>query len=140
MDRHIEVIYCDDVRRELGGKLSFMGVYQGEMYVPGFPIDLQKLCVHISAFAPVGNPFQKLTFRILKDDEILAEIPIHEDQLKAIAQAAPEADEEHTIIVKVGLNFVPLRLDGPCKLRIRAGTEAEELKGFNLNVGLPPNT
>lgn len=140
MDRRIEVIYCDDVRMELGGKLSFMGVYRSELFASGFPIVLSKFCIHMSAFTPIADPFQELIFRILKDDDILAEIPVHEDKLKAIAQAAPEDDEEGITIIRVGINFVPLELNGPCKLRIRVVTEAEELKGLSLDVSLRPNS
>ena len=31
--RHLEVIYCDDIREEVGGKISLMGIYTGDMIV-----------------------------------------------------------------------------------------------------------
>jgi hypothetical protein len=136
MGRHLEVIYCDDVRTELGGKLSFMGVYQKDMFTTGFPIVLPKFCIHLAAVTPIENPYQKLNFQILRDNDTLAEIVLDEDQLKAAAQATTEDDEELTHIIRVGMSFTPLQLDGPCTLRIRVNTETEELKGFALNVSL----
>ncbi|MDD2774459.1 MAG: hypothetical protein PHU06_00740 [Gallionella sp.] len=37
-------IFCDDIRQELHGKMSLMGIYNGSMYVPVFPIVLPKIC------------------------------------------------------------------------------------------------
>ena len=31
--RHLEVIFCDDIREEVGNKLSFMGVYSADLTV-----------------------------------------------------------------------------------------------------------
>jgi hypothetical protein len=45
-------IFCDDIRQEIGGKLSFMGVYYGAMYVPQFPIILPKFCVNVTFYEP----------------------------------------------------------------------------------------
>jgi hypothetical protein len=40
------VIFCDDVRREIDGKLTLVGVYNGNLTVfGGFPAVLPKLCV-----------------------------------------------------------------------------------------------
>jgi hypothetical protein len=42
-------IFCDDVRQEIGGKISFIGVYSGTLYVHGeFPFTLPKFAFGIS--------------------------------------------------------------------------------------------
>lgn len=40
-------IVCDDIRQELGNKLSFMGVYGDEIFVPSFPFTFSQLSVAI---------------------------------------------------------------------------------------------
>src|SRR5437764_8652141 len=43
------VIFCDDVRTEVGGKLSYIGIYKGFMGIHGiFPITLPKFCFAVS--------------------------------------------------------------------------------------------
>ena len=42
------VIICDDIRTEVGNKISMMGVYQKDIFVPKFPFILPKLCFVIS--------------------------------------------------------------------------------------------
>jgi hypothetical protein len=40
------VVFCDDVRREIDGKLTLVGVYNGNLTVfGGFPAVLPRLCV-----------------------------------------------------------------------------------------------
>jgi hypothetical protein len=40
------VVFCDDVRREIDGKLTLVGVYSGNLTVfGGFPAVLPRLCV-----------------------------------------------------------------------------------------------
>ncbi len=45
-------IFCDDLRQEVGNKVSYMGVYQGMMFVPAFPVALPKLCAAVTARFP----------------------------------------------------------------------------------------
>jgi hypothetical protein len=73
MNRHVQTIFCDDIRHELGGKLSYIGVYSGHLFVPAFPVILPKLCLALSVITPASQPFRKLELRIFKDDEQLAE-------------------------------------------------------------------
>jgi len=44
-------IFCDDIRYELGGKISLVGCYGADIIIPGeFPFTLQKLCFSIRIF------------------------------------------------------------------------------------------
>ncbi len=73
MERHLQTIFCDDIRHELGGKLSCIGVYSGRLIVPDFPVALPKLCVAVCALTSAERPFGDLVLRVLKDDEVLTE-------------------------------------------------------------------
>jgi hypothetical protein len=41
-------IVCDDIREEIGNKLSFMGVYGSDIFVPAFPFTFPLLCTAIN--------------------------------------------------------------------------------------------
>src|SRR4030095_11746465 len=42
-------IFCDDIRQEVGGKFSYIGVYSGQMIIHGTcPVTLPKLCLAIT--------------------------------------------------------------------------------------------
>ena len=44
-------IFCDDIREELSGKISLIGVYGGDLVVNApFPLWLPRICFLINAF------------------------------------------------------------------------------------------
>jgi hypothetical protein len=50
-------IFCDDIRMEVDGKMTFVGVYRGRMYVHGsFPFTLPKFGIAIN-FAQIKEKF-----------------------------------------------------------------------------------
>lgn len=56
MERYGYCIFCDDIRNEPGGKLSFIGCYNAVMFVGReFPLALPKFCVHFYVFSPRRN-------------------------------------------------------------------------------------
>lgn len=136
--RHIDVIYCDDIRHEVGNKLSFIGIYTGEMLVQSFPATLPKLCLYVSVSTPSDRPFQQLRFSILKDDEALLELEIPQEEVAAAQSRARDsgdpAAESPRLTAQVELVAMPLAFSGPAKIRVRVATESEELKGRALRV------
>lgn len=144
MNRHIQTVFCDDIRHELGGKLSFIGVYTGHLFVRAFPVTLPKLCLALTAITPATEPFQKLDLRILKDDEILAEGSLDEAMLSEIAGATAESDgsedskKNRVQVLNSLFIFSPFQIDAPCRLRVRALTESGELKGLALMIAEAP--
>jgi hypothetical protein len=135
--RFMTAIMCDDVRREEGNKLSYMGIYSSNLMVPGFPFALPKLCFVMSVICPAQEaPPTSLTFRLLRDEEVLAEIPISEDTLGSLHQQTSGTDNPDTKRLTIGtvMQLFPLQLGGPCVLKARALCDGEELKGGSWPV------
>jgi hypothetical protein len=133
-ERMLHAIFCDDVREEIGGKRSYIGVYGPELIVQNAPGVLPKLCIVVSAATPVQRPFERLVFRVLRDDEPMVETTVPDDALKA-ASALPNTADRNGFAVLVGVfQMSPFVIDRPMILRIRAETEDETLKGLALKV------
>lgn len=41
------VLFCEDIRQEVGGRVSLMGVLGSKLLVQGFPLGFPKLCLFI---------------------------------------------------------------------------------------------
>lgn len=138
MNRHILTVFCDDIRQEIGGKLSYIGVYTGGLFVPQFPITLPKLCLAMSVVTPTDRPFRKLSFRVLRGEEQLAEAALDETQLVNAVNATDDVPEDErkdrVQVLQAHIVFSPFNIDGPCILRVRAETEDEELRGLGLQI------
>ena len=143
MNRYVNTIFCDDIRHEVGNKFSYMGVYSVDMFVPGFPVVLPKLCLALKVATPYSNPFRKLTLRILKDKEIIAEGNLDEKELanfvESINDAATEENGIRFHMFQSTFIFSPFQLDAPCTLRVRVETEEGEIRGPGLRIKQVPS-
>jgi hypothetical protein len=139
MNRHIQTIFCDDIRHEMGGKLSYIGVYSGRLFVSKFPVTLPKLCLALNVMTPASEPFRSLSLSVLKNEELIAQPILDEAQLTEACEAAVTANADMASPLPVLMaNFLfifsPFILEGPCLLQVRAETESEELQGIALRI------
>ena len=64
MERYGYSIFCDDIRNEPGGKLSFIGCYNAVMFTATeFPLVLPKFCTHFHVFSPATKPYESILAR-----------------------------------------------------------------------------
>src|ERR1700742_744537 len=142
MDRYGYSIFCDDIRNEAGGKLSFIGCYNGVIFISGqFPLVLPKLCVHTHVFSPASKPFNSLVVRCyLPGDETpfseeAIEAPGRSEQSELVANLKTNTDAPLFIVAATSLIFTPLELGSSGLLRVRALIDAEqELRLGSLRI------
>ena len=132
--RFMVAVVCDDIRPEVGNKVSFMGIYGQELVVPSFPATLPKLCAAVYVRTLTSDPFRRLTVRVQKDDTELGQIEIPQAQLEALQSQIKDSIEEGYISAAFMCQFSPVTLEQPCALRFRAETERETLKGGSVRV------
>jgi hypothetical protein len=138
--RHMTSIFCDDVRMEQGNKLSYMGIYNGRLQLPGFPVVLPKLCVVMSVHCPgSAEPPTSLTFNLFKDDILLHEIPMEFSSATELVGEDGNIEDGKIFTVSTIMQIFPLQLLGPCELKARAICDGIELKGGRLFVETAPN-
>ncbi len=138
MQRFLHSTFCDDIRQEVGGKLSFIGIYSTTLIAQEFPVTLPKFCVSIVVVSPVERLISALTIRIRRDDEVMYELAVDEKQLANAKNAASEAADDGQPGRVQLFHFInaiaPMKFEGPCKLRVSAQTEDEEIRGLGLQV------
>lgn len=136
-DRILTATFCDDIRHEMGNKMSFMGCYQGELFVPAVPTGLSKLCIFATALTPIARPFKSLTFRVVMDNDVeLARVDIPPEAFATL----PETQDE-TVTRKsasTALMFSPFIIEKPTSLRLMAETEEGEIVGPRLLIKVAP--
>lgn len=143
MIRYLHSIYCDDIRHEINGKISYVGVYHGKLLVPSVPVVVPKLCVAIFAVTSANEPFKKFSLKILKNDEKLVEQEISSEQLNQASDVSGSTTNDKQDKIQV-LNFLfqfsPFPIESNMRLRVRADTDKGELKAPGLIVEQAPPT
>ncbi len=135
-DRFVTVQFCDDIRRELGNKVSLMGCYLGDLLVPSFPSVMPQLCAQAKVYTPLNRPFERLTLRVLRQSDTIAEMAIPSELL--VVQKG-EVLAAARWAVAIG-NFVlaPFPLEGPATLCVEAETEDGAIRSGILRIGTLP--
>lgn len=136
--RQIQMIFCDDVRQEVGGKLTYVGTYAGSMLVSAFQAVLSKFCVAITTVLDRFPDENEIALRVLRDKDVIAERILSRDELAGNRQAdRDEAEPRDEAVVQVMtslLVFMAFEIEAPCTLRVRASIGKEVLRGVGLRI------
>lgn len=134
-------VFCDDVREETSGKLIHIGVYGQDVLVPSFPALLPTLTVMTWAWTSLENPFRKLIFRTILDDQVLTAEEI--DPVAATAgdeQSQGKPTDVASALVRQHftrtVRFSPFVVERESILRVRVETEDGELRTSALRFKL----
>ncbi|MGY5776566.1 DUF6941 family protein [Rhizobium sp. LEGMi135b] len=132
-------IFCDDVRTEIGEKLSFIGVYSGVLMLPEFPISLPKFCVHVNLITLATEPYRSIVLRCIApgDRQPLLEERLDAAQLseqREVMEDAEASDIPINVVVGASLVFSPLRLRQPGLLTVSAIIDDKPAEIASLRV------
>lgn len=136
MARTLQTIWCDDVRMEVGNKMSLMGIYSAELLVPTFPFVLQKLCLSCKISADIKKPFKQLKIVVSKNDEVIAEVDLTESVLQQSVESNQIKDNAKFIAVQSFFAFGQMTIDKPVTFRAEAISDTGVIKGHGLRVEL----
>jgi hypothetical protein len=146
-------VFCDDIRQEVGNKMSMMGVYSSALLTPEpFPIVLPKLCMFVTYMEVKGTETEPLSFSVYMpgdDDETPTFNYVFEEivEVRANAPHAPIPDgvdipshAESVLPIKFPVIISPVEIREPGFVRVRAqiGDRIYKL-GSLLVASAPPN-
>ncbi|MFD3301947.1 DUF6941 family protein [Aquipseudomonas alcaligenes] len=134
LNRHASVIYCDDIRYEIGGKVTYVGTYGDAMFLKEFPATIPKLWISIRVVTPSQEPFKEIRVAVFQDDCLIAETTASPDP----TQPLPTPTSEEVIHAQTG-TFVycisPLVLEHECIIRVRVfEDDTEVIRGNALHI------
>jgi hypothetical protein len=147
-------IFCDDIRREVDGKFSFIGAYSGTMFVHvPFPVTLPIFGLAITLFQKktIFVPEVGLQIFLPGDPEDAPSIQAkgHESTEGAVAAATaaatdalhPDArgpEEDRYVILHNQLRFTQLMIKQPGVVKVRAVIGDDMIRLGSLRVSPPP--
>jgi hypothetical protein len=119
-------IFCDDIRQEIAGKASYIGVYQDNLITNApFPMALPKFGISITVFySPLkSKKIDEIPFRVFLPGEeapaLEGTIPLPEINLAADAPT----NAKPLIRMTAHLILAPLHLKGPGVIRVEASVD-----------------
>jgi hypothetical protein len=139
------VIFCDDVREEVNGKLTFVGTYAGEMTVYGTaPATVPMLCVVARYREDPKNLPRHIVFKVIKstaeEETVLLEVPIDAPAPTPEFDFPVSTDKDAVSFFEIAFisKISPLQVTGDFHLKVRAYVEDDEVRLGTLRVKLAP--
>ena len=131
-----KAIFCDDIRAELGNKISLMGIYTGSVTIPPtieFPLTLPRMGIAVFWEEPIEGFSEEIAFKasyvpLDSDpfaDDVSSLVETHQN-LKEIAKSNPVParvaahSKIHTRQSAAYMILSPFVVPHPGKLRVRA--------------------
>ena len=135
-------LYCDDLRHEMSGKTTIVGVYGSELIVAELPAVLPAFFIVTHVWTPRDKPFRKLVFRVLFDADVMSEEEFNFEELsKAMGSDSPNSEGEGGNGVRRSLRRIlrlsPFLVEKQGMLRVRIETEDGEMRTSALRLRLP---
>lgn len=139
------VIFCDDIRHEIGDKATYVGVYSGQMILAGnLPITLPKLCAAITLRISPPTEIVRATIRmhLSSQDEPLFEAEAQIEPVQGISDNIPlDQIPDSIMIMQMGAfaQMQGLIISQPSKIRVSAyiGDDEYRLGALDIIPALP---
>lgn len=141
-------LFCDDIRPEIGGKMSVMGIYQSDMISPPnfiFPLVIPKFCILIKYYELKDAFSDDINVRVFmpgdaKDAPSIA-LPFPRTQLNAeMPPPCPlEEDQERVFNFTFPLTIAPFQVkqEGFAKVRFLCGAITTNLGSLLIRTARP---
>jgi hypothetical protein len=132
--RFAHALFCDDIRLEVGNKVTLVGIYQGDMFLNEMPAFVPRMGVAFYVSTPIGEPISKFGFRISRGDDVIVEAsPADTSELpRQEPLDGHDAVTRRTIAFSVPLP--PMTFAEPCTLRAVVNIDGIETVAAKLRV------
>lgn len=131
-------LYSDDVRHEVGGKVSYIGTYMGELNAmfSSLPGNLARLAVSVFVTVPTERAFKKGNIEVLWDETVLKRIDFDQTLTGALNSSKENVEEDVNggHIINALIVMEPMQLSGNGKLGVKVTMDGEVVLGNGLKV------
>ena len=143
-------VFCDDIRVEVGGKLSFIGCYFNDMYIySDFPVVLNKFCIAVNywqkgdnvklpisfmVFFP-GDPDERPSVEFGSTEQLTAEVIEHARDV-AIKSGV---DDPKFVTFTTQISLLNIAISQPGYIKVRAVRDNKLIRIGSLRVQASPS-
>jgi hypothetical protein len=129
--------FCDDIRQEVDGKISLIGVYGADLVLPDFPATILQLCIMIRFFESEQHSDMPLDLHIYFPGDA-DESPTQRINIPGGRKPAEPPPETADISVRLGVNLflkfptLTIKEEGRIKVRMLRGDTSYRLGAIRV--------
>lgn len=135
-------VFCDDIRDEVTGKKTYVGVYLQDMVIAGeFPLLIPQFAMAITYLEPLNSPIYPVSVKIFvptpeNESEVVADIQLPVERAENISNqdVDPLAQyRAHLLYFKIS----PFVIPSEGYVKVRAYLNDEEIRLGSLRIRRP---
>lgn len=134
MTRYTYSIICEDVRQELSGKSSLMGVFPGVMFFPRFPAMIQGMCILINVVTPADQPFKNVSIRGSHSGEDLFFMTMDEEVMERHSNSTTKMPKKRFDKIQAMAKLSHVLFEAPGTLEIEVIADGVLIPGPGFTV------
>ena len=139
-ERYVFCEYCDDIRQEMFGKLSLIGVYQNTMNIIGvLPIIVPKFFISAHIVTPKDKPFLNAKIDLKVNDTIIESITPSSETLMEGQNDALRNPDVRLLSLRVVIALQPFEVTQSGRLRVQITADGEEFESNGLIITIHPD-
>jgi hypothetical protein len=128
---YVHSVFCEDIRPEVAGKYSLMGVLGNEIVVPQTPVILPKVGIAIWIVTPPNKIYRIVRIIILFEENLLIDNVYPVD----MPGDAPKNKRNARLVSQFQLAISPFHIPSEGVLKVRVHLDdGPEIKGGGLTV------
>ncbi|MBI6975106.1 DUF6941 family protein [Pseudomonas lactis] len=142
MNRYAYSVFCDDIRQEINGKITMVGIYTNRLLVTSVPTVLPKLCLALSIATDKSSMFEEISVTGTFGADEVFKMELQKEQIEGIIAQSPDAESPAKFFtVQLNAILTPFQLQHTGKLSLKVLADGEELECAGLEMALaPPGT
>ena len=139
MNRYAHAIFCDDIRQEVSGKTTMVGIYTGQLVASEIPCVLPKICIALSLVTPIGRNFEEIIVTGNFNDVEIFKMGLSKHQIEEIMAQAPDmAVPTSFFTVQLMAILSPFQVEKAGKLILSVLADGEKLECGGLEITQAP--
>lgn len=137
----MNIVFCDDIREEVGSKRSLMGIYQAEMFVSAMPIMLPKLCAFVTLTFPNQKEISKIEVKIVRgsNKEELLTTGTFSPQQPTNSELGDLGIPFSSKTIALALVLSPFSIESETTLQVLAEVDDSQITSQPLRIRLAPS-
>lgn len=130
-------IFCDDIRHETTGKVTFVGTYGAHLYIANVPSVIPRICCAVT-YREAPDAVGKVVIRVIHENDDEEQV-IGQIEYEIAPGDMPEPDSSEPFTMREGrffFEFSPFTVPGPGTLKVRAFRDDNEIRLGALAIDL----
>lgn len=144
MNRKFDCIFADDIRNELGGKHSIIGVYNSVLSLDTAQSLIPKLAVSLTCHTDFGHPFKQIFVLVMLDDAVISQNELPAEFLersfaenRKMLEDSGVSPDSQSYKATVNIHLNPLVIKQQSRLNVVVVADGEEIRVGSLLLKVP---